>query len=65
MNTLENLMGGESCEYVKLFDLTLLLEAFLTSPILTKDEVDAVEKFIPKFVGDFCKCVAWEQGRKM
>jgi len=52
-------------EYVKLFDLTLLLEAFLTSPILTKDEVDAAENFIPKFVEDFCKCVAWEQGNKM
>jgi len=32
---------------------------------LTKDEVDLAEKFIPKFVEDFCKCVAQEQGNKM
>jgi len=29
MNTLDEVMGGELSEYVKLFDLTLLLEAFL------------------------------------
>jgi len=41
------------------------LEASFTSPILTKDEVDLAENFIPKFVEDFCKCVAQEQGNNM
>ena len=49
MKELDELMGRKKLsKYIKLFHLTLLLEAFLMSPILTKDEVDAAEIFIPK-----------------
>jgi len=66
MTELDVLMGqAKLSEYIKLFDLMLLLESFLTSPLLTQEEVDAAENFIPAFIEDFCKCVAREQGNKM
>ncbi len=50
-------------EYVKLFDLTLLMESFLTQPKLSKAATDAAEKFIPKYIKDFCSCMKWEKGK--
>jgi len=42
-------MMGETklLEYMKLFDLTLGLEASLTRPKFTEEEVDIAEKSIP------------------
>jgi len=61
-NKLEELMGRKKLlEYVKLFDLTLLMESFLTQPKLSKAAVDAAEKNIPKYIKDFCSCVKRER----
>ena len=49
-------------EYVTLFDLTLQLEAFLTKAKFTEEEIDAAEKFIPKYVKDFVDCVDQQEG---
>jgi len=52
-------------EYVKLFDLTLGLEAFLTKTKLTEEEVNIVEKFIPKYIKDFVDCINHQEGKGM
>jgi len=37
---------------VKLFDNTLTLEVFLNKSHFTKEEINAAEKFIPKYIAD-------------
>ncbi len=65
-DNLASMMGEQKLsEYVKLFDLTLGLEAFLTKSKLTKAEVDLVEKFIPKYIKDFVDCINRQEGHDM
>jgi len=48
-NKLEELMGRKKLsEYVKLLDLMLLMESFLTQPKLYKVAVDVAKQFTPK-----------------
>ena len=50
-------------EYVKLFDLTLGLEAFLTKTKLTEEEVNIAENFIPRYIKDFVDCINHQEGK--
>ena len=60
---LARMMGEKKLsEYVKLFDLTLQLEAFLTKAQFTEEQIDAAENFIPKYVKDFADCVNRQEG---
>ncbi len=43
-------------EYVKIFDLTKLVETFFNKPMYTKEELDNVEAFIKGYIFDFCHC---------
>jgi len=53
---LARMMGEKKLsKYVKLFDLTLQLEAFLM-------KAQSAEKIIPKYVKDFVDCVDWQEG---
>jgi len=50
-DNLATMMGEQKLsEYIKLFDLTLGLEAFLTKSKLTEEVVDNADKFIPKYI---------------
>ena len=61
---LARMMGEKKLsKYVKLFDLTLQLEAFLMKAQFMEEEIDAAEKFIPKYVKDFVDCVDWQEGK--
>jgi len=63
---LATMMGEQRLsEYIKLFDLTLGLEAFLMTSKLTEEEVDIVEKSIPKYIKDFIDCINWQEGKGM
>ncbi len=42
----------------------LMMESFLTKLKFTKEEVDAAEKWIPKYIADFVSCIAWQGGNK-
>ena len=44
-------------EYVKIFDLSILMETFFNKPTYTEDELDTVEVFIKGYIFDFCHCV--------
>jgi len=46
-------------KYVKIFDLTILVETFLNEPIYT------VEKVIKGNIFDFCKCVDCQEKEGM
>jgi len=37
----------------------------LTNAEFTKDEVDAAENFIPKYVNAFVDCVGWQEEMKL
>ena len=65
-DNLASMMGEQKLsKYVKLFDLSLGLEAFLTKSKLTKAEVDLAEKFIPKYIKDFVDCINHQEGQGM
>ena len=44
-------------EYVKLFDLTLGLEAWLNRPEFTSNELHIAEWFIKKYIYDFMETI--------
>jgi len=48
-------------EYVKLFDLTLGLEAWLNRPEFTAEELKIAECFIKKFITDFTNVINCEE----
>ncbi len=52
-------------EYVKIFDLTILVETFFNKPTYTEDELDIVEVFIKGYIFDFCKCVDCQEKEGM
>ena len=52
-------------EYVKIFDLTILMETFFNKPTYTEDELDTVEVFIKGYIFDFCHCVDHQEKEGM
>ncbi len=52
-------------EYVKFFDLTILVETFLNKPTYTVEELDTVEVFIKGYIFDFCQCVDHQEKEGM
>jgi len=65
-DNLASMMGEKKLsEYIKLFDLTLGLEAFLTKSKLMQEEVDLAGKFIPKYIKDFVDCINHQEGQGM
>jgi len=57
-NKLAYTMGPTTLsEYVKIFDLTILVETFFNKPTYTVEELDTVEVFIKWYIFDFCHCV--------
>jgi len=52
-------------KYVKIFDLTILMETFFNKPMYTEDELDTVEVFIKGYIFDFCKCVDHQEKEGM
>jgi len=42
-----------------------MMEAFLTKPIFTKEEMDAAENFIPKILQIFCPVLPGRKEIKM
>jgi len=53
-------------EYVKIVDLTLLMESFMNKLKYSSSELDVAEEFIKCYIHDYCKCVDYqEKGMKL
>ena len=63
-DNLASMMGEKKLsEYIKLFDLTLGLEAFLTKSKLIQEDVDLAGKCILKYIKDFVDCINHQEGQ--
>jgi len=52
-------------KYVKIFDLTMLVETFFNKPMYTEDQLDTVEVFIKGYIFDVFKCVDHQEKEGM
>jgi len=48
-------------KYVKIFELTILVETFLNKPKYTVEELDTVGVVIKGYIFDFCNCVDYQE----